>query len=276
MSLLYAKSPAVDPLLPPLNAPEELPSASRTGPMTQVDRLAAAEDVVHQQLTIISPPAFFRDKSLVKSNESVRITDVLSEVSSIDAKLPLWMSLPLIWGVSETPKEHPSAIPIEYVLLACQSVGHYDFYLETALRCILRKITQERLKENHPHELKEILKRFVTDKPAYSEIFSFHFFHSELKAFKSNKWTQERYNAILTELILGPSNQIEQVLKRIEADVLLLQRANHRPSLSKLEQLLIGLLGSQHSIAREYAVRLLNVIYDGHDWQVFFFRDILN
>lgn len=57
-------------------------------------------------------------------------------------------------------------------------------------------------------------------------------------------------------------------LEQIEEELLLHLRANDTISLQRIERILICLLGHPHTQCREFSARLLNVLYDGHDWQL--------
>lgn len=74
----------------------------------------------------------------------------------------------------------------------------------------------------------------------------------------------------MNDIVFNNANEVDlqKLLNKIEEDVLFSIKVNHTPSLKPLERLLINLLGDPQPKARELAARLLNVIYDGHDWQV--------
>lgn len=87
------------------------------------------------------------------------------------------------------------------------------------------------------------------------------------------KRNHERFLDYSKQFIKSASNdkKLESLLKDIEYDLNVNIRTNDEISLKHLERLLISLLGFDNLLVRENAVRLLNILYDGHDWQVSFF-----
>src|SRR5690606_32902861 len=62
--------------------------------------------------------------------------------------------------------------------------------------------------------------------------------------------------------------QLEKILDTLESELYIYLKAQRTSSLKYIEQLLIALMGHEIPIARERSVKLLNIFYDGHDWQV--------
>ncbi|GAM27650.1 hypothetical protein SAMD00019534_108260 [Acytostelium subglobosum LB1] len=59
-----------------------------------------------------------------------------------------------------------------------------------------------------------------------------------------------------------------RLMKKIMEEVFFLISIQHRSSLKLVEKLAIGLLGHAAASVRQEAVKLLNVVYDSHNWQV--------
>jgi hypothetical protein len=95
-----------------------------------------------------------------------------------------------------------------------------------------------------------------------------------MKALKALK--PDRFASYINDILFNSTNEVDlqKLLNKIEEDILFCVKVNHTPSLQSLEQLLINLLGDPQPKSRELAAKLLNVIYDGHDWQVHFLKDI--
>eukprot|EP00026_Physarum_polycephalum_P000161 Phypoly_transcript_00161.p1 GENE.Phypoly_transcript_00161~~Phypoly_transcript_00161.p1 ORF type:complete len:2059 (-),score=306.68 Phypoly_transcript_00161:106-6282(-) len=207
-----------------------------------------------------------------------------------DLSLPSYLDIILFWGANleDSPKLPTGiALDLRMVLFTMNSLGRLDHFLRNLITFdINRHITYEighDAGEGSP--LQRVFQRWASQynvdtsqDPSVNEklLQKFKGLISENVQRVWNKEKQEKYlNILVTANKLHPSNNpnqseeevVKQVVEELEADLLYLTNMQHKPSLKYIEYILVGLLGHPLANIRSHAVRLLNVLYDGHAWQ---------
>eukprot|EP00741_Cyanophora_paradoxa_P006843 tig00001052_g6618.t1 len=93
-------------------------------------------------------------------------------------------------------------------------------------------------------------------------------FRARLQAAAQHRIGAERLEEMLATLTGMQERECLAVLGELEAGLASLHFLDDEESLRLAEQLAVTQLGSPFEAAREAAVRILNAVYDGHDWQL--------
>eukprot|EP01114_Cavostelium_apophysatum_P006786 TRINITY_DN1825_c0_g1_i1.p1 TRINITY_DN1825_c0_g1~~TRINITY_DN1825_c0_g1_i1.p1 ORF type:complete len:1954 (+),score=547.30 TRINITY_DN1825_c0_g1_i1:198-6059(+) len=280
-SFVYSKNA---PLPDPVGKNQQMPPNDLVSPSQSSFRMAASTEMPPEEsaapthpLPEISPISIISPSSYFRRAETEQNLDLLAgamahfstkAVYPYKTKLPDWTDVLIFWGDRGTQnKPAPLGVylEIESVLLALHSRGHYDFTLRSALSYELFNTAKKLTDEDLPPTLREFVQSSANSYlPAFDERLAVERLRNEFKALKP--YQPSRFMQYGQEIIFQDPESLK-TLNRIEEDLLLSQKANHQESLCQLEKLLISLLGDPKSNTREVAVRLLNVLYDGHDWQ---------
>eukprot|EP01119_Soliformovum_irregulare_P020831 TRINITY_DN6809_c0_g1_i1.p1 TRINITY_DN6809_c0_g1~~TRINITY_DN6809_c0_g1_i1.p1 ORF type:complete len:2064 (+),score=697.75 TRINITY_DN6809_c0_g1_i1:71-6262(+) len=276
-SAMYAKAlPAVDA---PPTASNVIASSLPSNPAPALGVLDTVADLAtvsyqtagRKEFSVIAPASYFT-KTLEKSKEKEMMMSPPPERSSNEVEavtFPFWLDFVLYWG-DAVHFEAGLMIDFEVLLMTLNSVGYYDYVFGVSLSNVLdqmitRVVRQDKLESAEA----DILTGFQqTHQPPYSANYTIEYLRSEFDMFRDRRWTINRYDEFVqTILSLNTESTIESSLKEVEKDVLIHIRVNDQEGLRNLERFLIALLGNTREECREAAARLLNVIYDGHDWQ---------
>jgi len=221
------------------------------------------------QMNIMAPSNAFRRETMSQSKD--RVPTLLSQTNQ---KFPEFLDFVVAW---ETQTNSPAGLvlPLEAVLVALQSHGNYDILLEFGIIHLLKTQIAALLKDAKTSErVKQVLTAFVESQEQQKYPLdianAIRCILDDVQKLPAQRWTEHKYNATLKDVVTsrGSDFELQQILSRIESDLLLLVKTGgNSVSLSRIERLLIALLGDDRPNARETSVRLLNMLYDRHEWQ---------
>jgi len=261
-SFFYSKAPLIDPLKRTSNGTSVTSEALQ---QQQAEDTGVFIENPHTADLIVYPASYFRRKENSEPRDKFSIEEVTITHESV--ALPKWLDLIVYWG-KPTPSNGMS-LQLESIVLALSSAGHYDYLLQAALsHLIYTTAVNSASDKSIPNPLKDMLTSYVKNyNSVYQESKAAEKLRSEYQTTLQRSWNTSLYDKFLNDLVAARFDfQLEKLLDTLESDLLLHLKTRH-PSLKFLERILISLLGHEIQGARERAVKLLNILYDGHDWQ---------
>jgi len=261
-NILFNNSPAVD-TLGKSGGGEELSPLH----LEKLESQVVEQEAEVKNMVILDPATayrreFYKERNEVKNSEFVKRGNngILVDV------VPTWFDVLVYWGESPLPNGQIN-IPIEFVCLANSARGHYDFALQIAIIYQLKSILKSPGAVS-PH-LNFIIDTWINARSFVIENKCVEYLRSEFESFRKVRWTEDIYQEYVEDIIASRGNDFDfnSIIVTLESELLLLRRVKHLPSLDLIGRLLVSLLGDDRVPARESAVRLLNILHDGHDFQ---------
>jgi len=261
-NLMGSKGPIVDTMAKASSVPEDIsPLHLEAIENPQIEQEAEVKNMMILDPATAYRREFYKERNEVKNSEFVRRGDNGIVVDH----LPSWFNVVVYWG--EVPAVGDKVtIPVDFICLANSARGHYDFALQMAIIHQLKTLLKAADISSY---LKPTVDHWVNARSFVIESKCFEYLRSEFEAFRQARWTERIYNEYVSDIIASRGNDFDfnQIIVTLESELLLLRRVKHLPSLDLIERLLVSLLGDDRVPARESAVRLLNILHDGHDFQ---------
>eukprot|EP01117_Protostelium_nocturnum_P000558 TRINITY_DN1062_c0_g1_i1.p1 TRINITY_DN1062_c0_g1~~TRINITY_DN1062_c0_g1_i1.p1 ORF type:complete len:1929 (+),score=827.64 TRINITY_DN1062_c0_g1_i1:180-5966(+) len=269
----FSKVPIIDNIKSGNKTPEEKISQQQqqqfSSPLHFDEEPQVEAEPVAKSVTILDPATAYRREFYKEKNEIKNSEFTMKEDNGIFIDyFPSWFDVVVFWGAKPQGNEDAIFIPIEFLMLANSARGHYDHALQMVIIYRLKEILKnEATAISDAH--KALVHTWANAKTFVIESKCYEYLLNEFQQFTQIRWTDERFNEYVTDIINTRGNGFDfnQIVVDLEAELLLLRRVKHLPSLDRVERLLVCLLGDDRANARESAVRLLNILHDGHDFQ---------
>ena len=200
--------------------------------------------------------------------ESQRVPLVAFDAASGEwEKAPDWMRFIVHWnGTSAVagPSCDPRGvrIPLPFLLMAVQAHGSYDHALLGVVCLALWKAAGSPKLTLGPY----LPPGFLERNGIRMQNRALNTLEKELQLLGKGPVSESKIRSLQKHFVL-PSSDKKAALAKLSSAVYSAIRANVLASLEHYERFCIALLGCEDDASRETAVKLLNGIYDGHDWQ---------
>ena len=235
------------------------------------DALPARHQVPYADHQIVFPASYFRYHQ--KPTHSVNLVVPFNELP-----LPEWLSFSLLASdAAEVPSGSTTLVlPLSAIAIAAFACGRLDSVIEATVGrqivafCSSAVVRADGSKDASAAQLVIVLEE---RHPQFSFAEPSHAFRrlSALSAERRQRqWSEQHVQQFCSKWIAAYKHEAQQqhaMLERLKDDIEFLLQVNDAASLEYTEQVLIALLGDPNAQAREVAVKYLNIIYDGHEWQ---------
>eukprot|EP01113_Clastostelium_recurvatum_P031061 TRINITY_DN3842_c0_g1_i1.p1 TRINITY_DN3842_c0_g1~~TRINITY_DN3842_c0_g1_i1.p1 ORF type:complete len:2351 (-),score=511.23 TRINITY_DN3842_c0_g1_i1:62-7114(-) len=212
--------------------------------------------------------------------------------------LPSWLDFIIVLPSEDTSSKLPPGMSVQlhHVLLTLASGGQLDYSLECMLAHGLHHVIAARLRETRDDRLADTFRQWADarklplkpDPNIHNK--TVHRFLAKHEQWRIRQWNDAKYTEQARVIVNlhrpifegsqpegaayaavtasdAEEKKLMEVVDKIEDDIRLYIEYYHRTSLKNLERIAINLLGHHIDAARVRAVRLLNMMYDGHSWQ---------
>ncbi len=182
-------------------------------------------------------------------------------------KAPDWMRFVVHWN-GTSPVAGPSCdprgvrIPLPFLLMGVQARGAYDHALLGVVCLALWKAAGSPKLTLGPY----LPPGFLERNGIRMQNRALNTLEKELQLLGKGPVSESKIRSLQKHFVL-PSSDKKAALAKLSSAVYAAIRANVLPSLEQYERFCIALLGCDDDASREAAVKLLNGIFDGHDWQ---------
>lgn len=156
---------------------------------------------------------------------------------------------------------------LKWVLLALNTKGFHDVPFT---HFVINQIKSARQDSEHPFlgqwktfDFKSVFRPQGVGANVDCERILARFFDD----FNARLLLDDNFEEYVERMLSSNESDVMKSLKELEKDLIFCIRGKNMESLNNAERLLIALQGHVNSIVREWSVRMLNMIYDGHDWQ---------